>query len=46
VANLIVVEEARASGFQIGFLDYRRVGVPITIVTLFVGWLVLITLPA
>jgi Na+/H+ antiporter NhaD/arsenite permease-like protein len=45
VANLIVVEEARASGIQIGFFDYCRVGVPITVVTLFVGWLVLIALP-
>jgi len=45
VANLIVVEEARANGIQIGFLDYCRIGVPITIVTLFVGWLVLIALP-
>ena len=45
VANLIVVEEARANGIQIGFFDYCRIGVPITIVTLFVGWLVLITLP-
>jgi Na+/H+ antiporter NhaD/arsenite permease-like protein len=38
------VEEARASGIQIGFFDYCRVGVPITVVTLFVGWLVLIAL--
>jgi Na+/H+ antiporter NhaD/arsenite permease-like protein len=45
VANLIVVEEARANGIQIGFFDYCRIGVPITIVTLFVGWLVLIALP-
>jgi Na+/H+ antiporter NhaD/arsenite permease-like protein len=46
VANLIVVEEARASGIRIGFFDYCRVGVPITVVTLFLGWLVLITFPA
>jgi len=45
VANLIVVEEARANGIQIGFFDYCRIGLPITIVTLFVGWLVLIALP-
>jgi Na+/H+ antiporter NhaD/arsenite permease-like protein len=45
VANLIVVEEARANGIQIRFFDYCRIGVPITIVTLFVGWLVLIALP-
>jgi len=45
VANLIVVEEARANGIQIGFFDYCRIGVPITVITLFVGWLVLIVLP-
>jgi Na+/H+ antiporter NhaD/arsenite permease-like protein len=42
VANLIVVEQARAAGVQIGFLEYSRVGVPVTVLTLLVGWLVLI----
>lgn len=42
VANLIVVEQARGAGIQIGFLEYSRVGVPVTVLTLLVGWLVLI----
>ena len=46
VANLIVVEEARTSGVAIGFVEYCKVGVPITAVTLFVGWLILTLLPA
>jgi Na+/H+ antiporter NhaD/arsenite permease-like protein len=42
VANLIVVEQARGAGVQIGFLEYSRVGVPVTVLTLLVGWLLLI----
>ena len=42
VANLIVVEQARGAGIQIGFLEYSKVGVPLTVVTLLVGWLLLI----
>jgi Na+/H+ antiporter NhaD and related arsenite permeases len=45
VANLIVVEAAREARVEIGFLEYCRVGVPLTIVTLIVGWLVLIVVP-
>ena len=41
VANLIVVEAARAARVDIGFLEYCRVGVPLTVVTLLIGWLVL-----
>jgi Na+/H+ antiporter NhaD/arsenite permease-like protein len=37
VANLIVVETARAE-MKIGFWDYFRVGLPITLATLLVGW--------
>jgi Na+/H+ antiporter NhaD/arsenite permease-like protein len=37
VANLIVVESAKAE-IQIGFWDYFRVGLPITLATLLVGW--------
>ncbi len=37
VANLIVVEGARGE-IEIGFWDYFRVGLPITLVTLLVGW--------
>jgi Na+/H+ antiporter NhaD/arsenite permease-like protein len=45
VANLIVVEEARAAGMEIGFVEYVRVGVPVTTLTLLVGWFVLILVP-
>jgi Na+/H+ antiporter NhaD/arsenite permease-like protein len=37
VANLIVVERARDE-VHISFWDYSRVGVPVTLVTLAVGW--------
>ena len=42
VANLIVVEQARGAGIRIGFVEYSRVGVPVTLLTLLVGWLLLI----
>ncbi len=44
VANLIVVEQARREGVAIGFWDYCRVGVPVTLLTLPVGatWLALV----
>ncbi len=45
VANLIVVEEARAGGIAISFLEYSTVGVPITLSTLLAGWLVLTFVP-
>ncbi len=45
VANLIVVEAARAAGIRIGFGEYCRVGVPLTLVTLFLGWLLLSVVP-
>jgi Na+/H+ antiporter NhaD/arsenite permease-like protein len=45
VANLIVVEAARSAGVEISFLEYLRVGVPLTIVTLAIGCLVLILMP-
>lgn len=43
VANLIVVEQARKEGVTIGFWDYCRVGIPITLLTLVLGagWLAL-----
>src|SRR5207302_11334159 len=41
VANLIVVEAARAARVEIGFVEYARVGVPLTLVTLLLGWLLL-----
>jgi Na+/H+ antiporter NhaD/arsenite permease-like protein len=41
VANIIVVERAAAEGTQIGFLDYFRIGLPVTVSTLVLGsvWL-------
>jgi Na+/H+ antiporter NhaD/arsenite permease-like protein len=45
VANIIVVERARAEGVRVGFREYARVGVPITVLTLTLGslWLWLST---
>jgi Na+/H+ antiporter NhaD/arsenite permease-like protein len=37
VANIIVVETAKPE-VEIGLRDYLRVGLPITVATLFVGW--------
>ncbi|MGH9607717.1 MAG: anion transporter [Terracidiphilus sp.] len=37
VANLIVVERAKDE-VHVGFWDYSRVGIPVTVVTLTVGW--------
>ena len=45
VANFIVVEAARAARVEIGFVEYCKVGVPVTLVTLLFGWLVLGVLP-
>jgi Na+/H+ antiporter NhaD/arsenite permease-like protein len=41
VANIIVVERAAAEGVHIGFREYFRVGLPVTVATLAVGsvWL-------
>ena len=41
VANIIVVEKARGEA-HIGFLDYMKIGVPVTLATLAIGllWLV------
>jgi Na+/H+ antiporter NhaD/arsenite permease-like protein len=41
VANLIVVEAARAARIDIGFVEYSKVGVPVTLATLVLGWLML-----
>jgi len=38
VANIIVVERARKEA-AIGFLDYFRIGLPVTLLTLLFGWL-------
>ena len=41
VANLIVVEHARRAGTELGFVEYLKVGVPLTVLTILVGvaWL-------
>jgi Na+/H+ antiporter NhaD/arsenite permease-like protein len=41
IANLIVVEGARRRGVNVSFLEYARVGVPVTAITLLIGvwWL-------
>jgi Na+/H+ antiporter NhaD/arsenite permease-like protein len=43
IANIIVVERAAAEGVEIGFRDYFRIGLPVTMSTLFLGsvWLAL-----
>ncbi len=43
VANLIVVENARRAGTELSFLEYLKVGVPLTVLTNLVGvaWLAL-----
>lgn len=41
VANLIVIEHGRSAGIEIGFVEYARVGAPVTVITLALGWLVL-----
>jgi Na+/H+ antiporter NhaD/arsenite permease-like protein len=43
VANLIVVENARRAGTELGFVEYLKVGIPLTILTTLVGvaWLAL-----
>ncbi|HEY6108291.1 MAG TPA: SLC13 family permease, partial [Gemmatimonadales bacterium] len=42
VANLIVAEKAEAAGIRIGFWEYARVGIPVTLLTLAWGVLVLV----
>lgn len=44
VANLIVVENARRAGTELGFFEYLKVGVPLTILTTLIGvaWLALV----
>jgi Na+/H+ antiporter NhaD/arsenite permease-like protein len=44
MANLIVIEQAQREGIEISFVDYLKVGLPVTIVTLVIDilWLHLI----
>jgi Na+/H+ antiporter NhaD/arsenite permease-like protein len=44
MANLIVAERAEARGVRIGFVEYARVGVPVTLLTLAWGIAVLVLL--
>ena len=44
MANLIVAERAEARGVRIGFVEYARVGVPVTLLTLMWGIGVLVAL--
>ena len=41
VANLIVAEAAEREGERVGFLDYLRVGIPVTLATTATGLLML-----
>lgn len=43
IANLIVLEGARRQGHEIGFWEYCKIGIPVTLTTLAVGalWLML-----
>ncbi len=44
VANLIVAEQGKKAGIHVGFLDYLKVGMPVTVLSLVAGvvWLNLI----
>ncbi len=44
VANIIVVQQAREAGVKIGFWDFARLGIPVTLAALAIlfGWAVLI----
>jgi len=44
MANLIVAERAEARGVRIGFVEYARVGVPVTLLTIVWGIAVLVLL--
>jgi len=44
MANLIVAERAEARGVRIGFAEYARVGIPVTVLTLLWGVAVLIVM--
>ena len=43
VANLIVAEQAKAAGKELSFMAFFKVGLPLTLLTLFAGtaWLAL-----
>lgn len=39
LANIIAAERARDEGVTIGFMDYARIGVPVTLLSLAAAWL-------
>jgi Na+/H+ antiporter NhaD/arsenite permease-like protein len=41
MANLIVAERAEARGVRLGYWEYAKVGIPVTVVTLVWGAVVL-----
>ncbi len=45
IANLIVAEKAAGYGVRINFGDYVKIGLPLTLITLFIGtvWVLLVT---
>ena len=42
VANLIVAEKAESAGIRIGYWEYAKVGIPVTLLTLLWGVVVLV----
>ena len=44
IANLIVIEQARRRGVHVSFVDYLKVGLPVTVLTLAIDlvWLHLV----
>jgi len=38
VANVIVFEAARREGVEVGFAEYLRVGLPVSLLTLALAW--------
>src|SRR5207247_8949999 len=44
MANLIVAERAQTRGVHVGFVEYARIGVPVTLLTLVWGIVVLVVM--
>jgi Na+/H+ antiporter NhaD/arsenite permease-like protein len=45
MANLIVAERAEQRGVRIGFAEYARIGVPVTLITIAWGIIVIVVTP-
>ena len=41
IANLIVIEQARRRGVEVTFAEYSRVGIPVTLLTIAVGFMMI-----